>query len=49
MKIANFSQENLVSYFEALGLESSELAQVIREVLKNGFVKNAAIKGLNKQ
>jgi len=31
-----------------MGLESSELAVIMREVLKNGFFKNPVIKGLNK-
>ena len=37
-----------MNYYEQLGLESSELASVIRDVLKNGFVKNPSIKGLNR-
>ena len=31
-----------------MGLESQELAMVIRDVIIRGFVKNPAIKGLNK-
>jgi hypothetical protein len=31
-----------------MGLESSELAIIVRDVIKSGFVKNPIIKGLNK-